>query len=560
MSYDLLIRNGTIVDGTGKAAYRADVAIARGRIAEIGRVKDGASQTIDASDLVVAPGFIDPHTHYDAQICWDPMVTCSSWHGVTSVIMGNCGVGLAPCRPETREVAAWDLVNVEAIPFEILKRGVTWDWISFPDFMNAAQRRRSAINLGFFAPLTPFRHYVMGEESMERAASQAEMAQIRALIGEALAAGAMGLSTTNSSVHIGYRGRPLACRQASREELAAYCGTLRDLGRGVIQLVLLNAPGELSESELDLLTFLVDQSQRPVTWAALFHRNDRPESAAKAMRDASSLIRQRALPQVSCRPLVNQLNLRDPFVFGQMKCWLPAFQRPREEQKKLYRDRAFRQSFREELRTPRIFTGEWERLQVAHVKNPALGDLVGMTVANVARQRGSDPLDTFLDIAIEDNLDTEYMIELFNTDERQVEALINNPDTLLALSDGGAHVDALCDAGYCTYLLGHWVREKQAMSLEKAVKRLTSEPADYFGITSRGRVAEGMAADLAIFDPATVGSARRPTMVDDFPGGGQRMITQAQGVEHTIVNGRAIYSRQKPTGELAGEVLRSGRC
>ncbi|MCS6925121.1 MAG: amidohydrolase family protein, partial [Candidatus Binatia bacterium] len=209
MAYDILIKNGTVVDGTGAARYRADVAIAGGKIVEIGKVTDGAATVIDASDLIVAPGFIDHHTHYDAQICWDPLVTCSSWHGVTSVIMGNCGVGLAPCRPEAREIATWDLVNVEAIPFEVLAQGVTWDWVSFPEFMQAAQRRGVGINVGFMAPLTPFRHYVMGEESMERAATSEETAQICALLHDAMTAGAFGFSTTNGPQHIGYRGRPL---------------------------------------------------------------------------------------------------------------------------------------------------------------------------------------------------------------------------------------------------------------------------------------------------------------------------------------------------------------
>ncbi len=227
MSYDLLIKNGTVVDGTGAKPKRADIAIAAGKIAEIGQVTEGAKKTIDASDLIVTPGFVDPHTHYDAQICWDPYITSSSWHGVTSVIMGNCGVGIAPCKPASHEIAAWDLVNVEAIPFDVLGKGVTWDWETFPEYMNAAQRRGSGINLGFIAALTPFRHFVMGEESMERAANASETAKIKALIKEAVAAGAMGLSTTTIPQHIGYKGRPIACRNASRDEFKAYANALK---------------------------------------------------------------------------------------------------------------------------------------------------------------------------------------------------------------------------------------------------------------------------------------------------------------------------------------------
>src|SRR6202044_4050909 len=210
MSYDLIIKNGTVIDGTGAFRRRADVAVKDGKVAEIGKVTDGAAQTIDASDLIVSPGFVDPHTHYDAQICWDPMISCPSWHGVTSVVMGNCGVGVAPCKPDNREITAWDLTNVEAIPYASLAKGVTWDWVTFPEFMGSAERRGSAINLGFLAPLTPFRHFVMGKESMERAATAEETANIAALIGEAMTAGALGLSTTTLAQHIGYQGTPLA--------------------------------------------------------------------------------------------------------------------------------------------------------------------------------------------------------------------------------------------------------------------------------------------------------------------------------------------------------------
>ena len=232
MAYDLVIKNGTVVDGTGAPRVRADVAIKDGTIAEIGKVSGGAQRTIDAGELIVAPGFVDPHTHYDAQICWDPLVTCTSWHGVTSVVMGNCGVGIAPCKPEVHEIAAWDLVNVEAIPFDALSKGITWDWESFPEFMDAAERRGVGINVGFLAPLTPFRHFVMGEESMERAATPDETQRIAALLHEAMAAGAFGFSTTTLAQHIGYQGHPLACRLASRDELKAYSNVLQGTRQG----------------------------------------------------------------------------------------------------------------------------------------------------------------------------------------------------------------------------------------------------------------------------------------------------------------------------------------
>jgi N-acyl-D-aspartate/D-glutamate deacylase len=284
--YDLLVKNGKVVDGTGVPLRRADVAMAGGKIVEIGKVTGRATQTIDASDLIVAPGFIDPHTHYDAQICWDRPLTSASWHGVTTVVMGNCGVGIAPCRPEVRDIAAWDLVNVEGIPFEALAKGITWDWVSFPEYMDAAQRRGLGINLAFLAPLTPFRHFVMGEESMDRAATPAETAQIQTLLREAMEAGAFGWTTTTILQHVGYKGRPLACRQASRDELAVYANVLKNRGKGVIETTLTKSAGMLTDEEYDLLNLLLTESARPVTWLAVVDREDKPEAAQESLRKA----------------------------------------------------------------------------------------------------------------------------------------------------------------------------------------------------------------------------------------------------------------------------------
>src|SRR3954462_4451146 len=270
MPYDLLIKNGSVVDGTGSPAPRADVGIAGGKITDVGRITGGAKKTIDAADLVVAPGFIDPHTHYDAQICWDGALTPSSWHGVTSVVMGNCGVGIAPCKPQAREIAMRDLVNVEAIPFEVLNAGITWDWETFPQYMDAAARRKPALNLAFLAPLTPLRHYVMGEASMERAASEGETREIKALLGEAMDAGAFGFSSTLLNQHLGYQGRPLACRNASREELKADCNALRSRGKGSIEIAMTKQIGVMDEAELELLDFMLAESGRPITFIAMF--------------------------------------------------------------------------------------------------------------------------------------------------------------------------------------------------------------------------------------------------------------------------------------------------
>jgi N-acyl-D-amino-acid deacylase len=560
MAYDIIIRGGTIVDGTGAPRFAADLALANGRIAEIGRVSETAAETIDARGLIVAPGFVDPHTHYDAQICWDPLITSSSWHGITSVVMGNCGVGIAPCKPEVREIAAWDLVNVEAIPFDVLSKGITWDWETFPQFMDAAARRGSGINLGFFAPLTPFRHFAMGEESMERAATPTETAHIAALLREAVSAGAMGFSTTISAQHIGYKGRPLACRNASRDELKAYAGVLGELGRGAMEVSLTKAPGILAEDEYEFLDMLLSASGRPATWLALLGRDDDPDACLKSLEKAAPLVRRGGVPQVTCRPLIVQINLREPFIMAAMRTWNPVFNQPPEVQKNFYGDPAFRESFRRELERPGIFSGRWERMEIKEVGNPALRALEGRTVAEVALERGRDGLDTFLDLGLEDDLRIEFSYAVFNANEDRIPELLRDPRTMLGLSDGGAHVDMLIDAGYTTYLLGTWVRERQALTLEHAIKRITSEPADFFGMRTRGRLKPGMAADVAIFDPNTVGSALRGTMRNDLPGGGRRLVMEARGMYCTIVNGQVLYREGKPTGARPGTVLRCGDC
>ena len=558
MDYDLIISHGTIVDGTGAPRYEADVGIAGGKIAAIGKISGTAREVIDAKGLIVVPGFVDPHTHYDAQICWDPLLTCTSWHGVTSVVMGNCGVGIAPCKPESHEIAAWDLVNVEAIPFDALNRGVTWDWVSFPEFMDAAGRRGVGINVGFLAPLTPFRHFVMGEESMGRAAAPNKIQRIAALLHEAMVAGAMGFSTTTLAQHIGFRGQPLACRLASRDELKAYANVLKELGKGSIEIALTRRAGQVLDDEYQLLDFLLEESSRPVTWLAMASRPDKLEYAEQTLNRLAPLIKRGGVPQVLCKPFVVQIDLRNPFSFADMEAWNHVFNQPAEAQKRIYADPAFRDSFRKELTRPHLFNGKWHRVEVLEAGSPALKPLERRTVADIAAERGRDPLDTFLDLALEDDLNIQYTMAQYH--EEGIGRLIGDPRTMLGLSDGGAHVDMLCDAGYCTYLLGKWVRERQALTLEHAIKRITSEPADFFGIQRRGRLRPGLAADLAIFDYDTVGSAKRARMQYDLPGGGRRLVMPAEGIEYTIVNGRVLYEHGRASGAMPGQVLRSGQC
>jgi len=558
MSLDILIRNGTLVDGTGAPARRADVAIRGGKIAAVGAdLKETAGRTIDAGGLVVAPGFIDPHTHYDAQICWDGATTPSSWHGVTSVVMGNCGVGIAPCRPAAREIAMRDLVNVESIPFDVLQAGITWDWESFPQYLDAAARRGSSLNLAFLAPLTPFRHFVMGEASMERAANAAEARAIKALLGEALDAGAFGFSSTLLNQHMGYGGRPLACRNADRAEIQAYCHALRERGKGAIEMAMTRQIAVLEDPEVELLGFMLEESRRPVTFIAMFDRDDLPEAARETLRKVKPMIARGARPQTSPLPLTRELVMRSPFAFGAFPSWKRLFEdTSKAAQAAVYRDPVFRAAFREDLKRPASFA-DWARITVHEVKHPALKAHEGRTVAELAAARGVDGVDALLDLTLEDDLENEFTVQSWNSRVDRMAELLNDPSILLGLGDGGAHLDMLCDSGYPTYVLGTWVRERKVLTLEEAVRRMTSDPADFFGIRDRGRLAPGLAADLALFDPATVGSGGRPERLYDLPGGAKRMVMRSRGIEMTLVNGAPTWENGALTGASAGTVLRS---
>ncbi|HXU40779.1 MAG TPA: amidohydrolase family protein [Burkholderiales bacterium] len=557
MSCDIVIRNGTVIDGTGAPGRRADVAVSRKRIVEIGEYKGKAARTIDAQGLVVAPGFIDPHTHYDAQICWDGATTPSSWHGVTTVVMGNCGVGIAPCRPAAREIAMRDLVNVEAIPFEVLNAGITWDWETFPQYLDAAAKRKPALNLAFLAPLTPLRHYVMHEDSLERSATPEETQKIKALLGEAMDAGAFGFSSTLLNQHMGYGGRPLACRNASREELKAYCNALRERKKGAIEIAMTKQIGVLDEPELELLDFMLAESGRPITVIAFFDRDDISEAVRTSLRKAAPLIARGARPQTSPLPLTREVNMRNPFSFAGFPSWKAVFaDKSKEAQAAVYGNISFRNQFREELKNP-IGFGNWSRIAVHEVKNPALKQHEGKTVAELALEQGKDGVDAFLDLTLADDLENEFTMKSFNNRVDRMAEMLNDKSILLGLGDGGAHLDMLCDSGYPTYVLGTWVRERKVLTLEEAIRRMTSDPADLFGIRDRGRIKPGLAADLVIFSAEEVASGGRPERLYDLPGGAKRMVMRSRGIEYTLVNGEVTWEKGALTGASAGQVLRS---
>lgn len=557
MTCDLLIKNGTVVDGKGGARYQADVAVRNGRIAAIGSIAGTAENTIDAAGKIVCPGFVDPHTHYDAQITWDPLLSSSSEHGVTTVMMGNCGVGIAPCRPPERALLIEDLVTVEGIDHEVLSVGIRWDWETFPQFMDAAAKRGTAINLAFMVPLAPLRTYVLGAQANERAATAAETLTLAGLLRDAMQAGAWGFSTTASRQHIGHGGKPLASRLASREELGAYCNVLKQLGRGAIELALTKRYATLADDEEELLTFLLDASARPVTWLSLHNLIEKPNAIADILARVAPLIKRGAIPQILTRPLLYDMNLRRPFMFTEMNAAKPLFDASFETQMAIYADGDFRKAFKDELKLGRKWAGLAQSIMIVSVENPALKACVGMTIGEVAKARNQAPDDVFFDIAVEDQLQVKYVVPRANTDKAALAHALSDSRTMIGLSDAGAHLDMLCESGYTTYLLGHWVREQKALSLERAIQRITSEPADFFGIKDRGRLETGSAADIVVFDERRIGSALRPTPVKDLPAGGTRLYSKAEGISQVVVNGRILYQDGQHTGAISGEVLRS---
>lgn len=557
MTFDLLIKNGTVVDGTGATRRHADVAVKDGRIAQIGSVKEGAKEVIDAEGQVVSPGFFDPHTHYDAQITWDRLLSSSAEHGITTVVMGNCGVGIAPCRPQSRELLIGDLVNVEGMDKSVLSAGIRWDFESFPEFMDAAERNGGGINRAFLAPLAPLRTYVMGAEAPDRAATPDETRAMTTLLEQAIAAGAAGFSTTAMLSHIGHGGKPLAARMASRDELAAYCGVLKKFGRGVIEMALTKQFGRLADDEYELLDFMLTASGRPVTWLSAHNLLERPDAQREVLEKAAPLIKRGGIPQILTRPLVADMNLRRPFQFGEMTSAQSIFGASLEKQVAIYSDPEFRAAFKEELKLGRKWTNQAQKITVFKVSNPKLKAYEGSTIGEIAKNLNKDPDDVFFDITVEDNLEVKYIVPRANTDRARIPDVLNDPRTMIGLSDAGAHVDMFAEAGYTTYLLGHWVREKQALSMEAAVKRITADPADYFGFTDRGRLTPGSAADIVVFDADRIGSPERASLVRDLPAGGARMVAKAEGISQVIVNGTLLYQDGKHTGAFPGQVLRS---
>ena len=558
---DLVIRGAALCDGTGRAAAPGDLAVAGDRIIALGRVPERGTREVDGTGLVLAPGFIDLHTHYDCQLFWDPFATPSPWHGVTTVVTGNCGFTIAPCRPEDRETLMQLLLFVEGMPLETLRAGIRWAWDDFAGYLDALERLGPGVNVVPFVGHSAVRFRVMGRAAVERAATPEERARMAALVREALAAGAIGWSTSLSPTHFFGDGTPAPSRLADAEELLELAAALRPLERGVIEVAprsTIGPPGDKLE-EQRFFARLAEASGKLVSWAPLLDNPFAPGSAATLLAEAAELqaAGRTVVPQVGCRPLEVRFDFAEPaFYLENNPVWRPLMAKPRDERRQLFAD----PGFRGELARHSFVAGlapSWERLVCRMPQSAATRAWQDRSVAEIAAARGVAAVDAFCDLVLEDDLRAQWGVVLMNHDEAAVGELLRHPAGLLALSDAGAHVDTLCDQGFTTHLLGHWVRELGALELEEAVRLLTVVPAERYGIRGRGRLAPGYAADLVLFDPTRV--ATRPTeMVHDLPRGQRRLLQGADGVEWVVVNGVPVVERGVPTERRPGRVLRGG--
>ncbi len=557
MTADLVLRGGRVVDGTGAPARTADVAVTDGVISDIGSGLSGREE-MDAGGLVVAPGFIDIHTHYDAQVFWDRALTPSSHHGVTSVVAGNCGFSIAPCRPEHRALLGRTLQHVEDMDLATLEAGIPWDFETFPQYLDSVERRGVALNFGCYVGHTAVRIAAMGEAGYEREEpSDDELRAMQRIIDDAMAAGAMGFASSSSATHSGDGGRPIPSRLASLPEVEALLAPLRDRDRGVVALL----PGErIKHADLYGLQRRIG---RPLTWTALLTVKGFPyHERIIADNDAARAEGGQVWPQISVRPLVFQMNLREPFTFNMAPAFRDLMSASDTERLDLYADPEWRRVALVDVTNRTAIRLRWESLSVA--ESPNHPDLAGRSVVDLAAERGCSPLDVMLDLSIDDHLGTRFDSVLANDDQDAIAWLLGRDGVLLGLMDSGAHVSQLCDACMPTDLLGSWVRERGTITLERAIEKLSGEPARVFGLDGpggRGVLRPGMAADITVFDPETVapGPLRR---IRDFPADGERLTADAPiGMIHTFVNGTAIRRDGTPVTEAIearpGRLLRS---
>jgi N-acyl-D-aspartate/D-glutamate deacylase len=563
MPYDLVIKNGTVIDGSGLPRYRADVAVRHGRIAAIGRIREGAREVIDADGQVVTPGFVDGHTHMDAQVFWDPLGTCSCWHGVTTVVMGNCGFTLAPCGKPERHLVVRNLERAEDIAAEAMDAGIDWTWTTFPEFLDRVEGLPKGINYAGYIGHSALRTYVMGERAFEKEAGEDDLRAMERELRDAIRAGAIGFTTSRSPSHETPDRRPVASRLASWDEVRRLVGVMGDMNAGVFELAGERAGGDperLRDYHVRLRDLAVETG-RPITWG-LFSRRDEPDlwRTYLALLDETAARGGRMFAQVHSRALTIVLSFKTSLPFDRLPVWRELRALPLEQQKVRLRDPELRRRLVEAARE------RDERRPIGAEARPASFEWIFVmdtadgphrSVAAVARERGIDPVEAIIDLALEKDLDRFFLQPIANENQEHALELIQHPRTVVTFSDSGAHVSQIMDASLQTHLLSHWVRARQALPLEQAVRMLSFEPATHWGFADRGLIREGMAADLLVFDPETI-APEMPEVVRDLPAGARRLTQRARGIAATVVNGEVVLRDGKPTGALPGQLLRSG--
>ena len=553
--HDLVIKNATVYDGTGAAAQSVQVAVKDGLIAAMAADVGAGRETVDATGLALMPGIIDSHTHYDAQITWDPLASPSPALGVTTVVMGNCGFTIAPCRPADRDLNLRNLTHVEGMSLDALRSGVSWNFETFPEYLNFLEQRGVGPNVAAFIGHSSVRTWVLGADAAKRAATPAEVEEMRRIVLDGLRAGAVGFSTTTSYQHNGENGIPMPSRLADEHEMTTLVGTLKEAGKGVFMLT------KASDTKMSFLESLGAAADRPVLVAAILHNPLVPEVAFDDMAGiAAARSRGRDMyGAVSCCPLSFEFTMHEPYVFEGLPSWAPAMKVHGEAAKALFADASFRQGVKDELAkvSRRMFTGDWDKVHVAIAANDANKHYEGKTVAELAAQAKQHPLDFMLDLALSEHLDTLFTAVLLNWDEAEVARLLTDPHSLISLSDAGAHLTFLCDAGFGLHFMGHWSRDKGLMPLAQAVKKLTSDQAKFFGIKNRGVLKPDAHGDMLLFDPAKVGRGESVRLFD-LPAGGSRLSTVAKGLHGVWVNGKQIADEKglRATAGRPGKVLR----
>jgi len=560
---DLIIRGAEICDGTGAPRRSGDIAIADGQIAALGDVSGTARRELHADGLVAAPGFIDVHTHYDCQVSWDPALTPSSSHGVTSVVMGNCGFSIAPCRPAHRELLMEMLLYVEGMPTEALRAGIRWEWETFPEYLDAVERARPSVNVAAFVGHSAVRYFVMGDAAVERPATADELARMQDVVRQAMRAGAVGFSTSESPTHFFGSGTPVPSRVAPRDEIVALSRVLGEFGRGLVEVAPLHLIGATDDklADQEFYAEVARAASRPVTWAPLLANPFDPAGALTIIEASAAVQRSGAAvhPQVGCRPLEVRISFDAAGIaIANNPIWKPILDLPKAER----RAKLASTEFRDEVR--RMSAGgnfvaalarSWQLLFVRFSPHAPHQLLADRSIAEIAAARGRDEVDTLLDLALESDLRCQFGIPIMNVDEDVVGQLLRHPAAIVALSDAGAHVDTLADQGFTTTLLAHWVRELGALRLEEAVRLITSVPAALYGLKGRGTLRVGGAADVVLFDANRIG-LERTELVHDLPGGAARLIQRPIGIEHVIVNGGVLIDATAQTTARSGHVLR----